>query len=313
MSTAFISQDIWPQLKKAIRNCRQPCNVAVAYFGKGASKLLPLTEGSRLVVDASEAAVKGGQTYPPDLLTLVRKGVAVYSVSNLHAKVYVLGRSAFIGSANASRHSEAQLVEALIRTTEPETVRAARKFVEKHCLHQLTPTLLKKLEKLYRPPRVPGGKPNKRNQVKTADRPSLPRLLVAQLDHVYWSDHEQALHDAGLGIAEQRRKRGHSFELDSFRWTGRCPYQPGDVIIQVTNMGNRSVLVTPPGNVLYVRTTQYVNRQVSFVYLERPTRRRRSLKSLGRQLGHGSIKRLQKQGIIRDASFAEALLNLWAN
>jgi len=37
MSTTFVSQDVWPQLTKAVRGSRQPCAVAVAYFGAGAS------------------------------------------------------------------------------------------------------------------------------------------------------------------------------------------------------------------------------------------------------------------------------------
>lgn len=62
MSTAFITQDVWPQLTKAARGSRQRCAVAVTYFGGGASRLLPLCRGSRLVVDASERAVSSGQT-----------------------------------------------------------------------------------------------------------------------------------------------------------------------------------------------------------------------------------------------------------
>ncbi len=139
MSTAFITRDIWPQLTKAVRDSPQSCAVAVAYFGKGAGKLLPLTKGSRLVVDASEHAVAAGQTCPADLAKLVKRGVKVYSVPNLHAKVFVLGRAAYIGSANASNRSASQLVEAVIRTTETSAVRAARQFVRDHCLHELTP------------------------------------------------------------------------------------------------------------------------------------------------------------------------------
>src|SRR4051812_11054218 len=150
MSTMFLSRDIWPQLTKAARGSRRRCAVAVAYFGKGASRLLPLAKGSRLVVDASERSVGSGQTCPADLTKLVKCGVIVYSVPNLHAKVFVLGRTAYIGSANVSKRSSEQLVEAVIRTSEGKTVRAARQFVHENCLHELTPTVLKRLAKLYR-------------------------------------------------------------------------------------------------------------------------------------------------------------------
>ena len=92
MSTILVSQGIWPTLTKTVRGSRQRCAVAVAYFGKGARHLLPLSKGSSLVVDASERSVASGQTCPADLLTLVKRGVVVYSVANLHAKV-LYGRS----------------------------------------------------------------------------------------------------------------------------------------------------------------------------------------------------------------------------
>lgn len=313
MSSEFIAQDIWPQLTKAVRGSRQSCAVAVAYFGKGASKLLPLHKGSRLVVDASERAVSSGQTCPADLSILVKQGVQVYSVPNLHAKVFVLGRAAYIGSANVSDRSASHLIEAVIRTTEPDAVQAARQFVRDHCLHQLTPTVLKHLAKLYRPPLVPGGKRgNRKEPTQPTQRPSLPRLHLAQLQLQNWSERDQALHDAALVVAKKRREHPRSFELDSFRSPGKCRYQTGDVIIQVTDEGGGSVLVTPPGNVLHVRTRHDGKRQVSFVYLECPAKRRKPIKVLARNLGYGALKRLRWDGVVRDAAFARALLNTWA-
>jgi hypothetical protein len=264
------------------------------------------------VVDASDRAVASGQTCPADLIKLVKRGVAVYSVPNLHAKVFVLGRAAFIGSANVSSRSASQLVEAVVRTTEPNAVRAALQFVQDHCLHELTPAVLKRLTKIYRPPRVPGGKRGKRTAKPSFRRPTLPRLMLAQLHLGDWSERDQAIHDAALVVAKKRREHPRSFELESFRQTGKCPYQRGDVVIQVTDEGGGSVLVTPPGNVLHVRTRRDDHRQVSFVYLERPARRRRPVKTLARALGRGALKRLRRDGIIRASAFAQALLNKWA-
>lgn len=308
MSTALLTHDVWPQLTKAVRGSRRRCAVAVAYFGAGASRLLPLPRGSSLVVDISERAVTSGQTCPTDLSRLMRRGVAVYSVPNLHAKVFVVGHAAYIGSANVSSRSASQLVEAVIRTTEPSAVRAARQFVQDHCLHELTPTVLKRLARLYRPPVVPGGRGGSKRPW-----PKLPRLLLAQLELEEWSERDQAMHDAAWAVARKRREHPRTFELDSFRHTGKCPYQSGDVVVQVTDEGCGRILVAPPGNVRLVRTRHDGNRQVSFVYLERPARRRRPVKALARSLGPGALKRLRRQGVIRNAAFAYALLNTWAS
>jgi hypothetical protein len=66
-----------------------------------------------------------------------------------------------------------------------------------------------------------------------------------------------------------------------------------------------------PGNVLHVRTRRDGNKRVSFVYLEQPVRRRRRVKAVAQVLGCAQ-KRLQRDGVIRDQSFAQALLNMWA-
>jgi len=70
---------------------QEACAEAVAYFGAGSSGRLPLPSGSCLVVDASDYTVSGGLTCPADLEKLLNRGVDVYRVSNLHAKVFVLG------------------------------------------------------------------------------------------------------------------------------------------------------------------------------------------------------------------------------
>ena len=311
MTTEFLSQDIWPQLSKAVRGCRQRCDVAVAYFGAGASRLLPLPDGSRLVVDASERAVTSGQTCPADLLKLVKRGVIVYSVPNLHAKVFVIGRAAFVGSTNVSSRSAAQLVEATIRTTEPGAVREARQFVRKHCIYELTPGVLEQLAKLYRPPQIPAGKRGKNRATETSRRSTLPRVLLAQLKPIDWPERDLERYESGLVVAKQRRQHSRSFELDSFRWSGQCNYRRRDVVIQVTDEGNGKVLVSPPGNVLNVRPPRNGIGGATFVYLEQPVTRRRQVKSLALALGCAE-QRLRRSGLIRDPSLAKALLRSWA-
>lgn len=311
MTTTFLSSDIWPQLEDAARTARVRCAVAVAYFGAGASKLLPLPKGSHLVIDASDGAVKCGQTCPADLLKMVERGVTVFSVPNLHAKVFVLGRTAFIGSTNASNRSASQLVEAVIRTTEPGAVGAAREFVSGLCLHELTPEVLKRLDKLYVPPRIVGGKREKKPSSKAIPGPAIPRLLLIQTSPVTLSESEQAIYDAGLPFAEKRRRHPRGFELDSFRTDGRRQYAVGDIVVQVIDEGNSNVLVSPPGNVLYVRSRKDRKPQVCFVYLERPSRNRRRLNLLARAL-KCSPKLLQRDGVIRDMVLGRALLNYWA-
>jgi hypothetical protein len=122
----LLTNEIWKSLNSAAKRARRPLHVAVAYFGQGASKLLPLRANSRLVVDASDNAVKSGQTHPADLKLLQKRGVIIYSVPNLHVKIYVCDEVALVGSANVSNRSAGTLIESMLRTTDPRIVRSAK-------------------------------------------------------------------------------------------------------------------------------------------------------------------------------------------
>lgn len=306
MTTRFISEDLWTTLTAAAKKNKRICHVAVAYFGQGGSKRLPLYPGSYLVVDASESTVKSGLTCPDELIELQKRGVKIFSVPNLHAKIYVIGRSAFIGSANVSGHSANTLVEALLCTTDPKAVSGARQFVIDSSIQEYGPEMLKELSKIYRPPHRPGGKRMK------AIKPVLPPLYLEQLCRTVYSDYEKKLYKEGLLLAKKNRQHSRGFELDYFVLDGNCRYKLGDVIIQVTDEGKGKVFVSPPGNVLNVRTGQDDSGQVSsIVYLECPVKKRRALKTISRQLGRWPSKLFRKNGVVHTKSFARDLLNLW--
>jgi hypothetical protein len=312
MTSKFLSQDIWPEISNAVQDAQKPCLAAVAYFGKGSSNLLPLSMGSRLVVNASERAVVSGQTCPEDLQKLVQRGVTVYSVPNLHAKVFIVGRTAYIGSNNVSNNSASTLMEAAVRTTDTGVVNAARKFVNELCLDELTPEFLEQLNRLYHPPQFPGGGRAKGKMEGTSNRPGLPRLLLAQLKRVNWSERENELYEAGLSQAKKLRKHPRSWIVDDFSYYGKCPFQLGNSVLLVTDEGDGNVFVTNPGKVIYVKPQEKVgNKLVSFVYLERPERRRRRTEALAKALGCEK-KKLQRAGVVRERSLAQKLLNTWA-
>ena len=109
----LITETPWAALTRAVKKSPDKCQVAVAYFGQGASKLLPLRKGSVLVLNFSEGNIKSGAVCPAEVLILIKKGVEVHSVENLHAKVFVIGQSAYVGSTNVSKGSAGILIEAV--------------------------------------------------------------------------------------------------------------------------------------------------------------------------------------------------------
>lgn len=310
-TTRLITDDLWPALTRAVRTCKRPCQVAVAYFGQGAAAMLPLRKGSRLVVDASERTVKLGLTCPAELLKLQKKGVEVFSVMNLHAKVYVAGRNAFIGSANASQHSAGTLIETLLETTEPQAVKQARQFVEDLCLQSLGPEQLKELVKIYRPPHLPGGKRGKRQSHQKTVKPELAEVYLAQLiEDGPWPDEEEALRKGGMKAAKREREHpATTHEVEEFRWAGKCAFRQGQQVLQVLEEKSGETWVYPPGHVLHVR--KHSKKDVSYVFVEFPKRNRKSLRALADKLGRGAKTKLGHQGRVKEREFAHALLKAW--
>jgi hypothetical protein len=306
MSSRLLTTDLWPRLTRLVEESSKAL-VAVAYFGRGASRLLPLKAGSVLVVDLSEAAVRAGQTCPAEVMKLMRAGVEVHSCANLHAKVFVFPRRAVVGSNNASQHSETALVEAAVETTDPEAVGQAREFVTSLRGEHVDPDAARRLSKLYRPPQLPGGGKTK--------VPAHPPLWVVPLACMEWDKIDRRSNR--LALPEAREKLGNSehFKLDRFLWYGggfRRPLQAGELVIQVYTTGQR-IRLYPAARVLLVRDYKARGQSRRLVYLRLPKVAARPLKQVQERLGTAGavLLKLNAPRLIQDRKAAHALLQLW--
>jgi hypothetical protein len=153
INTELLSDDIWSRISDLARVSKRRY-VAVAYVASVGIKMLRLGKGDILVVDMSEARVKAGGTNPSLIKEYLDKGVEVYSLRRLHAKVFVFDQTAVIGSTNVSSHSRDVLTEAALLTTEPSIVEGCRLFVQDlaSSLTAVDNEYLAKCQKLYRPP-----------------------------------------------------------------------------------------------------------------------------------------------------------------
>jgi hypothetical protein len=303
--TRLVADKVWKRLRRAARKAKGKGAVAVAYLGQGGARLLPLQRGSVLVVDASDASVRAGQTCPTDLQTLRARGVRVFSATNLHAKVFVFGTRAFVGSANASSHSARTLVEAVLETGDREVVADARAFVRSLALHELGPAALKRLQTIYKAPRLYHGPARRPRGVAIG----LPDLRIAQLrfaDPPAGSERTQR-----LGRARAQKllsKPRHA--VDHFWWPSPSPFRPGMIVIQVLHEDRKRQMVTKPGTVINVRRWQKRGRRASFVYLEIPIGRRVPLERLKQRIGSPALLRLKRGGKV-NAELAQELLGAW--
>jgi len=298
------SGTIWPEITSAARAASR-ADVAVAYFGKGGARRLPLKKGSRLVVDASKTRVKTGATCPAELLKLHRKGVAIYSRPDLHAKVFVFPRRVFIGSANNTIHSASSLVEAVTTSTDRELIADARLFVQALCTEsRLGPRELEQLQKLYKDPRPPRASPPPNNRIR---KPAL------WLDSYHYDDWPEGYEDdakSEQAAAEKHREcPSATHEVFEVFATSKPPWERYDTVIWIETEHPRR-LVTPPGRVIDVRTWSNGKRQYWFTFAECPKKNRCSFDVMTERLGYGWKKRLSRFGRV-NAETAGELLKWW--
>ena len=154
MASRFLfNETLWAELEARIPKARVT-RAAVAYVGSGASGLLPLKKGDKLVVDMSLKAVRSGTTDPREVKRLLRSGVQVFSRGSLHAKFFVIDRLVIAGSSNISKHARHHLDEAAILTDDAATVRRAVSTFDQLCTEPVRKDYLEKCIAEYRPPRL---------------------------------------------------------------------------------------------------------------------------------------------------------------
>jgi hypothetical protein len=218
----------------------------------------------------------------------------------LHAKVFAFDKTAFIGSANVSKHSATVLQEAIIRTTDTALIQAARSFVKNLCLEPLGPAELKRLQKLYRPPRfVPGRRKTKGEKQKYST------LRVTQIRHVTVPDKLKEAFVAGHKEATEKRRHNSGFTIEEFYWSDPSPFRDGQMVIQVyKNAHGRTV--SPPGHVIHTRAYRNGKQRKTLIYVEVPDQDWVPLSRFGR-----SAKEILSRGGIKNQSTTRRLLALW--
>lgn len=250
--------EVWDNLEAFWSATPRKC--AIAYF---TDMNLPFDEGDLLVVDASPIAIKTGQTKASLLRRAFSAKAKVYSWPGLHSKVYVLGTDAFIGSANASKHSR-QLMECMAHTRDPIEVGQAIGFV--HALAKNATVIdelyLQEIEAIQVDQSPP---PNKQKSRQLA--PATRR---------YWLVGLIPLDDPDKELEAKRKALQRSLPDVDVRWfshRGRRTklYQDvteGDGIIEVWNEPGKAPVVHPPAVVVnsvirgdHRRICHFINRR----------------------------------------------------
>jgi len=184
----MLCDNLWPTITRLARKSKRKY-VAVAYFGHGANRILPLSKGDSLLVDMSIDAVKSGQTDPNEIEKYFKKGVDVYTCSNLHAKTYVFDNTLIVGSANVSQHSRINLIEAGLLCKDTDVIVQMIGWIKSLQTEPITPEYIKQCKKVYEPPKMRFSASKK----KGVGIPQHSRLWILSVSPTDYSDQEKSL------------------------------------------------------------------------------------------------------------------------
>lgn len=314
MATKFHSDHSWSRIRDLAKK-RGRRLVAVPFLGKGAIRRVPLQAGDLLIVRLDEATVKSGQTSPFEIGKFLRKGVEVHAQSNLHAKVFVFGKTAVIGSTNVSTTSEEHLLEAVVETSDLRAVSAAATFVRSLRGDVVTPQYAKRLEKMYVPPRILGaGRPRSQQTMRGAGQSV---LWAVKLETGAWIDEDYVQQDAGEPLARKKLKNTRHYVVDGFVWTpagfGR-KVRVGQRVLQIVEESSEKVYAEAPYRVVRVQRYRVRNSSRVMVFVERKKRSRRvGLGRLLERLGPMGerLNRLKTSIELKDMALVYQLGQIW--
>jgi hypothetical protein len=172
----FLGQDLWSTIVRIGGEGGRKC-AAIAYYS---TAVVRFGDGDIIIVDASEDAIRGGQTSARVLLDAFHRGAVVFSHSKLHAKMLIGEREAVVSSANLSARSNGLREAGVLLDGFPELAAAASYF--RVLQEEATVLSCKDLENLV-------ALPVELRRPKGTARPSLFEGLKANLstlDDVAW-------------------------------------------------------------------------------------------------------------------------------
>ena len=125
MRTRLLGSDVWQMLDSFGRRGKKILAVAYVSDARG----FRFSKGDEIITDASRKAIASGQTSARVLLDAGRNGVRVFSLDNLHAKIFLASRVVIVGSTNLSASSR-KLNEAAIVTSAPLVIAGTRRYLQ---------------------------------------------------------------------------------------------------------------------------------------------------------------------------------------
>jgi hypothetical protein len=305
----ILTGDIWRQVSARAKVARRRL-VAVAYVST--DRNLKLKRNDVLICDASDRAIKTGETSARLLQALSLKGVEVRSRRDLHAKVAVFGRYALVGSCNLSRASSEDLTALALLTARKQIVAQATAFI--HALRksseEIDPDFLRRILEIK-------VRPARRHESKRKGR-------MKRFGNKVWlvSVRELAEDDfpKEQAFVEKAEEKANDLVADKdttiswIRLIGKARFRsaarPGDIVVQIwKSFSGKQISVLAPYPIVF---RQDVSHWTRFYLAESEDCQKISWERFGKEAVKHGLTRISKNSI-RELNPRELLIieDLW--
>jgi hypothetical protein len=181
---------------------------------------------------------------------LVRRGVRIYTRADLHAKVFLLGRRAIVGSANYSANSRDVLDEAGVMLSDPGEVSAIREWFGMRLVEPVGREWLSVCEKAYRAAEARRRRRAERQpQVSGVAGPWVISTVPDRSD----DEREERQRDAVTARGKPRLASPRSNGIETVKWMGsdgfRKGAREGDLVVELHKDGAKKT-VKPHARIL---------------------------------------------------------------
>ena len=97
----ILCDELWSEIQKRAKSANQKY-AAIAYVTD--DDKVKFGNGDVLITDASDGAIKSGQTSAEVLKAALKRKATIISIDGLHAKVYIFGSTRLLGSGDIVAH-----------------------------------------------------------------------------------------------------------------------------------------------------------------------------------------------------------------
>ena len=282
--------------------------------------MLPLQSGSVLVTRFEKSAALAGQLCPDEVISWLKSGVRVFNDPALHAKIYVFGAYALIGSSNASKTSRDRLKEACVETNDITIVKGARRFVTELMLDEVDIESARAMKRFYREPKgypmesKQGRKSNRQQQRidHLAERPLwlMPTYPMKRVSPTLERAGELAEQSAASRIADNSTTNVDTFYCNERH---RKHFEVGDIVLVRYRDAESGVdEVEPPSKIVAIRKA-HGGKRFAISVARKARARVRKTDVIAKRLGAKADGLLKLKYAVGRASSEdrEALLRLW--